>query len=293
MADFDLSVLDDGEEAVSGVVAGEVAVKPENIDTLTPAAINNGDNIIVFDVETGPRPWDEIEKFYEPPEKLPPFNESMVAYGNTKDEAKRAAKRAEVFAIYQAKLANEGRDREQHWKEFVEKAALSPKTGRILAIGLQSVGEEPKRVLLHVDKCGDEFGKDGEEELLSWFWLYIRQIHANNGRAIGFNIQGFDLPFLIRRSWLLDVEVPDFVIKGRYFSSIFEDLMVVWACCGREFVSLDDVAKYFGIGGKPDGVNGGMFAELYWNKETRQKALDYLGNDLAMTAGVARKMGVC
>jgi hypothetical protein len=57
---------------------------------------------IIFDIETGPRPWAEIEQFYEAPEPMPPFDESMVKYGQLKDPAKRAEKLAEVKTKYQA-----------------------------------------------------------------------------------------------------------------------------------------------------------------------------------------------
>jgi hypothetical protein len=69
--------------------------------------------------------------------------------------------------------------------------------------------------------------------------------------------------------------------------------MKVWAC-GRhgEFVSLDTLARFFKIGGKPDGVNGGDFARLFHAPETREQAITYLHNDLTMTAKLAQRMGI-
>jgi len=58
-------------------------------ETEPPKSIKTSNLGQVFDIEPGPRPWEEIEKFYQPPQKLPPFDESMVKYGNLKDETKR------------------------------------------------------------------------------------------------------------------------------------------------------------------------------------------------------------
>jgi len=241
---------------------------------------------IIFDIETGPRPWAEIEKFYTPPEKLPPFDPAAVKCGNLGAE-KAKEKIAKAAADHAAAVANEAAAAEQHKAEWLSKAALSPITGRVLAIGMQACVDiktaETPNIL--------EYG--GEGMLLAYFWAAFDRIVADGGQLVGFNCQFFDLPFLVRRSWLLDVDVPDGVMKGRYFSSVFVDLMVLWGCGGNGMVSLDMLAKYFGIGGKPDGIDGGMFAAMYENPETREQALAYLRNDLEMTAGVARKMGVC
>jgi hypothetical protein len=255
--------------------------------TIPGRPLTSGDSII-FDIETGPRPWSEIEQFYEPPEKLPPFDPASVKCGNLKDAAKIAEKAAKAKAEHDDLLAAEPAAAEKHKADWIGKAALSPLTGMVLAIGLQNGMDGANASLLTAENTG------GSEAMLLRHWWSMVSLNASTGaQFIGFNIQFFDLPFLVRRSWALDVDVPDGVFKGRYFSSQFVDLMTLWSCGGGGMVSLDTLARYFGIGGKPEGVDGGMFAKLYGDPETRKAALDYLRNDLALTAGVARKMGVC
>jgi hypothetical protein len=246
-------------------------------------------NALVFDIETGPLPWEQLAKVYEPPPPLPPWSEDMVKYGNTKDTAKRQEKRTAVYNDYLQQLANEKAKAEEHRLEFVSRAALSPLTGQVLAIGLRRC----EQVVV--------LGADGESEaeMLAEFWGLYTKYKANNGRLVGFNCNHFDVPFLVRRSWWHGVQVPDSVCDrgGRYLCSTFVDLMAMWGGPGNDRVSLDTLCRWFGCGRKPDGegaASGATFAALWLsgNQESRSAALAYLENDLAMTQALAGKMGV-
>jgi hypothetical protein len=85
--------------------------------------------------------------------------------------------------------------------------------------------------------------------------------------------------------------------KGRYWNPILVDLMQVWNAGGREYVKLDVLARFFGIGGKPTGdgaCTGAVFASLWnsGNEESRAAARAYLENDLEMTWKLAERLGV-
>lgn len=243
-------------------------------------------NDIIFDIETGPRTWWEIEFLYAPPDSLPPWSDSMVKYGNTKDLVKRKEKYDDTRAAYEAQLADQSRALEGHKAEFLSKAALSPMTGCVVAIGYLQGNAAAI--------CGDEGLDEGmdEEGVLRMFWGTYLHAAANNLRMIGFNIFGFDLPFLVRRSWLLGVDVPRNVLRDqRYWAKTFIDLMQVWGCgVYGERCSLDKVSRFLGGPGK--NGDGAEFARLWSDPETREEAVKYLENDLQITAAVARKMGV-
>lgn len=226
---------------------------------------------IIFDIETGPRPEPALRKLYQEP-TLEEFAGSCDS--RWKPETVRA------------KWEDAKRN---GWEQFVQKAALSPMTGTVVAIGYW------ERDFAEVVGVGQKVA-DGqvwqEVGLLAGFWCKYEAAKQARGRLVGFNIFGFDLPFLVRRSWLLGVEIPAEVIRdNRNWSRTFIDLMQVWGCGTREFTSLDKVSRYFGGTGK--NGDGADFARL-WNgtEEERKQAIAYLKNDCAMTATVARKMGV-
>lgn len=189
-----------------------------------------------FDIETGPLPDEELA-LVEP---------EFVANRTLKDPVKITADLAE-------KRAN--------WKE---RAALSPVTGRVLAIGLlhKTAGLQ----IIH--------GKP-EQEMLSEFWSSTAA-----DKWAGFGIFHFDLPFLIRRSWFHRVPVP-MDTRERYWNPRFVDIREQWLLGDREFGgSLDLISRFLRTGQK--NGNGADFAKLY--AEQPDAALVYLRNDLMLTA---------
>ncbi len=160
---------------------------------------------IVFDLETGPLAESELSAL------LPPFDPAEVKTGNLKDPAKIAEKIAEAEA--------------NHRRDFIERAALDPLTGRVVAIGVMTFdarGEVPTAF----GKGGKFFiiGHDDEARTLFEFWELTRGEMGRMNPMIGFNIFGFDLPFLFRRSWKHRVPVPFGLRRGRYWSDQLIDL---------------------------------------------------------------------
>lgn len=243
---------------------------------------------IVFDIETGPLPKDVLDRLFEP--YVPAaFDESSVKTGNLRDKAKIDAKIEECRGKHlEAELAK-AFQREQ---EFFGKAALHADTGQVLAIGYYW----PEN-----DQDGDgsliSGNYEGEEEVVRSFWQLV--VHAIQDRStlIGHNIHGFDLPFLVRRSWLLGVTVPQSIFSGsgtgnaRYFADAFVDTQRRWGLTTGELISLDRLARAMGVGEK--NGHGEDFARL-WNgsDSEKQEAIEYLQNDLRLTWECARRMGV-
>ena len=85
---------------------------------LTSQTKRNFMQTIVFDLETGPLAESELSAL------LPPFDPAEVKTGNLKDPAKIAEKIAEAEA--------------NHRRDFIERAALDPLTGRVVAIGVMT-----------------------------------------------------------------------------------------------------------------------------------------------------------
>lgn len=214
----------------------------------------------VFDIETGPLPESELAAL------VPPFDPAEVKTGNLKDPDKIAAKIAEAEA--------------SHRREFFERAALDPLTGRVLAIGVLCLETGGFSII----------GHDDEAKTLREFWDRMRGEMGRMNGSIGFNIFTFDLPFLFRRSWKHRVPVPLGLRRGRYWNDQLVDLRDAWQLGDRQARgSLDSIAKHLGVGAKTG--EGKAFAEL-WQKD-RAQAEAYLRNDVELTAKVADALGIC
>ena len=211
-------------------------------------------NTLIFDIETGPLPEAELAAL------LPPFDPAEVKTGNIKDPDKIAAKVAEAET--------------NHRRDFLDRAALDPLTGRVVAVGL-----------LYPDS--GEFvvvGHDDEAATLREFWEATRGEMGRINQMVGFNTHLFDLPFLIRRSWKHRVPVPFGIRRGRYWSEEMVDLRDGWQLGDRMARgSLDVIAKHLGVGAK--NGDGKAFAEM-WASD-RAQAVAYLRNDVQLTAKVA------
>ena len=250
---------------------------------------------IVFDIETGPASLDDLRSVMAPfdrtsiPKPSAEFDESSVKIGNLKDEKKIAAKVEAARREHAQSLTDYDKNLQaaetEYWQTAVDGAALDASTGHVLAIGYR--GE--KSLLDHIRE-----GRT-ERDLLDRFWQQFERCRAAGRKLVGFNIAGFDIPFLTQRSWILGVCVPDSVFTPTgYIEPTFVDLMRVWSAGVRNnYVKLTTVCQACGLGAKTDGINGGDFAGLFFNPETQGIALEYLENDLDMTAKLAERLGVC
>lgn len=246
--------------------------------------------MLIFDIETGPLADDVVAQHFTFEELPHPgeFDPASVKYGNTKDEAKRAVKLEECRQAHNLAVANYEHTvaaaRDEAWQQFKDNAALSATTGMVLAIGIQR---------------GDKAGifKGDEPTILAKFWKKYLECRPQT-KLVGCNIFEFDLPFLIRRSWILGVDVPRSVCefgKWNNFDPLFVDIRQRWQLGQRNGCpsSLDTMARALCCGHKTDGINGGDFARLWLGtSEEHQQAVGYLLNDLQLTASVAARLGV-
>lgn len=245
---------------------------------------------VIFDIETGPLPESEIRKRVPPYDKgtLPKhpgeFNPAAVKYGNMKDEAKRAEKLEAARTKHAEKVESWQSDADgaeaAYWSEIFDRAALSAATGQVLAIGFLKEGMPPQIIGQQED----------ERTVIEFFWKRYAACCDKKVRLVGHWITGFDLPFLMRRSWILGVRFPDSVLeKERYWNPIFVDTLRRWSCGDWKCLTgLDAVARALGLPGK--NGDGAEFAKL-WATD-RPKAIAYLVNDLNVSAAVARAVGV-
>lgn len=207
---------------------------------------------IIFDIETGPLPLNELH--------IPPFNPADVKLGNVKNPDLIAER------IRQAE--------ENHVTDYIKNAALDALSGQVLCIGYRLDRNEP--AILSSDA-------DGEAAMLRQWWELL-DAWERHTRIIGFNIKAFDLPFLIKRSWKHRVTVPYWIRNGRYWNDLIVDLREVWQLGdNRAHGSLGAISRHLGLGEKAG--NGAMFSELW--QTNRQAAIDYCLQDVKLTQQVA------
>jgi hypothetical protein len=186
--------------------------------------------MIAFDIETGPQPEAQLRELcppWEAPLHPGEFDPGAVKLGNLKDAAKIAEKITAARAAHEAAVANYERTCKEgeagHFQAFAAEAALSPLTGRTLAIGFK-----PPRGDVQIRHVADM--DEDERNLLSMFWRLTRRSFQAKELMVGHGIFRFDLPFLLRRSWMLGVEPVESAFDGKYWHRSFADTMKIWQC---------------------------------------------------------------
>lgn len=159
-----------------------------------------------------------------------------------------------------------------------DKAALSPITGQVVAIGYSDGN--------HDWAC---FGK--EHDLLSGWQEACHSVVCRGGRIYSFNGTDFDIPFLMLRCIANGLKLRPSL--GGFWRSkwqpaeAFMDLqsMALFGRRDREGYSLDKVCRSLGLQGKSG--SGKDFAELL--RTDRAAAEAYLLNDIACTRSLAER----
>lgn len=173
-------------------------------------------------------------------------------------------------------------DIEAKTRARTEKLALDWNVGRIAALGFWFETNGVEALL-----CQDD---TEERDALKQFWGA-----AKYRTIVGFNVKGFDLRFLVRRSQFLGVDYPQldfgkYSKKGvvdLYMELTFGDGHYDQGCMKR---SLHAFAKRFGLPINDD-ISGkdvpALVAAGEWDK-----VASHVKSDVELTLGLARKLGV-
>jgi hypothetical protein len=221
--------------------------------------------LLFVDIETVGNPV--MEQFLKPPQ----------APKNYKDPQKIAAY-----------VANKQADQ-------VSRMALDIDYARIvsIAIGRGFKGEPEVRLA----------GSDKEEaEVLTWFWenLVGAQLSAQDPSytLFGYNLVGYDLPIILRRSWVLKVST---ILKfnthprNRQLVDLMRVLYHDGYAPGPKFKGLKAVCEMYQIPNDMPDVDGSMVSDMVEHTSEGIKFLDpeklkaYNASDVRMTQQLAQK----
>ncbi len=173
--------------------------------------------------------------------------------------------------------------------EAIQKLALTPLTGHIIAIGMLNPDSHHGKVWFapeaqesfSSDDGTIEFVSASEKDMLEQFWQAV----AHFEQFITFNGRSFDCPYIMLRSAVLGVQPTRNLIPYRYSHVEHCDLLeqLTFYNCMRKF-NLDFYCKSFGIKSpKSEGITGLDLGPLYEAGRFREIA-EYCIGDVKATA---------
>jgi predicted PolB exonuclease-like 3'-5' exonuclease len=158
--------------------------------------------------------------------------------------------------------------------EEARKKFLNPIDSKIIAIGLK---QSNKDISIFFDS--------DEKKMLEDFWAELVTLRMGDpsNKIVGFNIKGFDLPFLVCRSFINGVEIAPFLLKDIF--DIKENIHAFRY--GNNRGKLKELAQMAGLE-IYDDMGGAMVPEKYWpnDYETIKK---YLQKDIEITEALHQR----
>lgn len=159
---------------------------------------------------------------------------------------------------------------EEKRQEQIDRAPLDPDYGEIITIGY-ATSPEGDVTVLHGD----------EKEMLQHFWNVFAEC---SGRCVGYNIIGFDLPYLLRRSLANEIKVKYLPILAKYRTDPVTDLMGILYNWGPA-KGLKQVARIYQLPVCCEDVDGSQVGSL-----PLEKIIEYQISDVKLTISLWQAM---
>lgn len=170
-------------------------------------------------------------------------------------------------------------------------AALYPEFGKTVVITIGQItfadGSQP------TPKIKSFYG-DNEKDVLEEFMGAMARIFVANPniKLVGHNVKGFDLPYLIKRSIINGVSIPDKMQlhKLKPWENCLLDTNEIWKSGGwNGGASLGLICDLLNIPSPKQNMYGGEVAEAYWNGRL-EEIKEYCEADVAATMNIMLKL---
>jgi len=169
-------------------------------------------------------------------------------------------------------------------------AALYPEFGKVLVISIGQItypdGVTP------VSKVKSFYGDDEAEVLKDFMGTMIKIFSAKPDiKIIGHNIKGFDIPYLIKRSVINGVSIPNQLQlqKLKPWENCLLDTYDIWKFGGWNGASLSLICDLLNIPSPKEAMKAGDVSSSYWAGKL-EEIKKYCEGDVVATMNVMLKL---
>jgi DNA polymerase elongation subunit (family B) len=169
-------------------------------------------------------------------------------------------------------------------------AALYPEFGKICVISIGQItypdGVTP------VPKVKSFYGDDEKEILYNFMSTMVKIFHAKPSiRVVGHNIKGFDIPYLLKRSIINSVSIPNqlHLQKLKPWENCLTDTYDIWKFGGWNGASLSLICDLLNIPSPKEAMKAGDVSKSYWDGML-EEIKEYCERDVVATMNVLLKL---
>lgn len=181
---------------------------------------------------------------------------------------------------------------------YVDKAALQPEFGKIICISIGKMDLSGDSIRISIKS----YDSSDEKELLKQFVgnanAILKKLPAVE--YVGFNSNRFDVPYITKRCFINDVNVPA-VLKTfgvKPWESKHKDFVDIWSggSWKESFTSLDLVAQCLGVESSKhklesfDDMDGSEVGRIYWQENDLPRIVKYCEKDVLCLANCLLKI---
>ena len=193
----------------------------------------------------------------------------------------------EVFNAFSTKYS-----RRREWENmdineaYIKNAALFPEYGKLVTISFAYFIKGSWH--LSVKSIKD----NNEKELIEWISKLFFKIDELGLKIAGYNIKGFDVPFLFKKMIKYGVKIPSSLnsFGKKPWEMNFVDFMDVWKGTSFANSSLQDVTAMLGIPSPKDDIMAKDVQRVFWEENDVSRIETYCKKDVKVLIDICQKM---
>lgn len=167
---------------------------------------------------------------------------------------------------------------------YIEKSPLLPEFGKIICMSLGVHVDNEIKIITIQD--------DDEKNIINRIIKAFIRASETKKYPCGFNIKGFDLPFIIKKIYQHELELPTCLnfndLKPWEVNII--DLSDIWKGLGRNTTTLDEVTYMLNIESPKITMTGDEIYSYYWDENNIKLIVEHCEKDVYATIKVAEKI---
>lgn len=173
-------------------------------------------------------------------------------------------------------------------KSYKEQASLFAEFGKIVCITIGKIVNNQLKIKSYYD--------DNEQVILQDFTNGLNAIVASNKntKLVGHAIKGFDVPWMVRRMLVHQIELPamlDTAGKKPWELDNIIDTMELWKGTGFNGGSLIAISTVLGLSNPKDDIEGFQTTEVYYTEEHGlQRIARYCEKDVLTVANIVLRL---
>lgn len=168
---------------------------------------------------------------------------------------------------------------------YIDKAPLLPEYGKIICMSFGMFTDSgEKKIMTIIEK--------DEKSTLEKMVKILNRANATKRYLCGFNIKYFDLPFIIKKLYKYDIEIPNSLnfIGVKPWEIFINDIYDIWKGLGRNGATLDEVTYELDIPSPKSIMNGEDVYNYYWEKRDTKSISQHCENDVEAIIQIAEKL---